>query len=163
MRRLLPAGYWRRDTRRKPAYWPGIPPGTPLPAAALCFSPWFDLTLSGDSVQTQAAADPVLDAASLRRYARAYAAAASLTQPLISPLYADLRGLPPLLIQVGTAEILLDDATRLAAVTREAGVAVTLQTWAGLFHVFQMAAFLPETREALAQVATFLAACRESP
>lgn len=135
--------------------------GTPLPVAAVCFSPWFDLTLSGDSIQTQAAADPVLDAASLSRYARAYAAAAPLEHPLISPLYADLRGLPPLLIQVGTAEILLDDATRLAAAAREAGVAVTLQVWEGLFHVFQMAPFLPETREALANVATFLAARRE--
>ena len=135
--------------------------GMPLPAAALCFSPWFDLTLSGDSIQTQAAADPVLDAASLSRYARAYAAAAPLEHPLISPLYADLRGLPPLLIQVGTAEILLDDATRLAAAAREVGVAVTLQVWEGLFHVFQMAPFLPETREALAKVAAFLAARRE--
>ncbi len=131
--------------------------GTPLPTAAFCLSPWCDLILSGDSIQTQAAADPVLDAASLSRYARAYAAAHPLEHPLISPLYADLRGLPSLLIQVGTAEILLDDATGLAAVAREAGVSVTLQTWEGLFHVFQMASFLPETSEALAQVADFLA------
>ena len=135
--------------------------GTPLPAAALCLSPWFDLTLRGDSIQTQAAADPVLDAASLGRYARAYAADAPLEHPLISPLYADLRGLPPLLIQVGTTEILLDDATRLAEAAREAGVAVTLQTWEGLFHVFQMASFLPETQEALVNIAAFLASCRE--
>jgi len=135
--------------------------GTPLPAAATCFSPWFDLTLSGASVRTQAGADALLDAASLRRYARAYAADYPLEHPLLSPLYADLRGLPPLLIQVGTAEILLDDATRLASAARKAGVAVTLQTWEGLFHVFQMASFLPETGQALANVSAFLASCRD--
>jgi acetyl esterase/lipase len=132
----------------------------PLPAAALCFSPWFDLTLSGASIQTQAAADPLLDAVSLRRYARAYAGDAPLDHPLISPLHAELHGLSPLLIQVGTAEILLDDAVRLADAARKVGVGVTLQTWEGLFHVFQMLPFLPETDEALAEVASFLAACR---
>lgn len=136
--------------------------GMALPAAAVCFSPWCDLTLSGESLQTQAAADPLLNAATLRRYAEAYAATMPPEHPLISPLYADLRGLPPLLIQVGTAEVLLDDAVRLTAAAREAGVMVTLQIWEELFHVFQMAPFLPETQEALANVAVFLASLRSA-
>ncbi len=131
--------------------------GTPLPAAAVCLSPWLDLTLSGASVRAQAAADPILDAASLDRYARAYAAGQPLNRPLLSPLFADLRGLPPVLLQVGAAEILFDDATRLAEAARAAGVAVTLQTWPGLFHVFQLFAFLPETARAVAQIAEFVA------
>ena len=135
--------------------------GTPLPAAAVCLSPWLDLTLSGASVRTQAAADPILDAASLDRYARAYAADQPLNHPLLSPLFADLRGLPPMLLQAGAAEILFDDATRLAAAARAAGVAVTLQTWEGLFHVFQMFSFLPETARAVAQVAEFMASLPE--
>lgn len=129
--------------------------GMPLPTAAVCLSPWLDLTLSGASVHSQAAADPILDAASLERYARAYAAGQPLNHPLLSPLFADLRGLPPLLLQVGCAEILLDDSTRLAETARAAGTAVRLQSWAGLFHVFQMFPFLPESASAVAQVAEF--------
>ena len=135
--------------------------GTPLPAAAVCLSPWLDLTLSGASVHTQAAADPILDAASLDRYARAYAAGQPLNHPLLSPLFADLRGLPPVLLQAGGAEILFDDATRLTAAARAAGMAVTLQTWEGLFHVFQMFSFLPETARAVAQVTEFVASLPE--
>ncbi len=130
--------------------------GQPLPAAAICISPWTDLALTGDSMRSKAAVDPILDAASLARYARDYAGDAPLTSPLISPLYADLAGLPPLLIQVGTDEILLDDATRLAECARQAGVPVTLETWAGLFHVFPAAPFLPETAQAMAQAARFV-------
>jgi acetyl esterase/lipase len=134
---------------------------TPLPAAAVCLSPWLDLTLSGASVRTQATADPILDAASLDRYARAYAAGQPLNHPLLSPLFADLRGLPPVLLQAGSAEILFDDATRLTAAARATGVAVTLQTWEGLFHVFQMFSFLPETAKAVAQVTEFVASLPE--
>ena len=137
--------------------------GTALPAAAVCFSPWLDLTLSGASVRTQAAADPILDAASLDRYARAYAAGHPLNHPLLSPLFADLRGLPPVLLQVGSEEILFDDSTRLAEDARAAGVAVTLQTWEGLFHVFQMFSFLPETARAVEHVAKFLSNIAETP
>lgn len=131
--------------------------GLPLPAGAICLSPWVDLTLSGESIRSKAASDPILDAASLGRYAAAYAAQTPLASPLISPLFADLQGLPPMLIQAGTEEILLDDATRLAERAGQAGVSVTLETWDGLFHVFPVMAFLPETRQALQQVSTFVA------
>ncbi len=130
--------------------------GRPLPAGAICISPWTDLALTGDSIGRKAAVDPILDAASLARYARDYAGNAPLTAPLISPLYADLSGLPPLLIQAGMDEILLDDATRLAEGARKVGVGVTLETWVGLYHVFPMVPFLPETTQALVQAARFV-------
>jgi acetyl esterase/lipase len=129
----------------------------PLPAGAICFSPWVDLALTGPSAHSGAVADPMLTASILARYAAACAGETPLTHPLLSPLYADLRGLPPLLIQVGTREILLDDAVRLARRAEEAGVSVALQKWEGLFHVFQFAPFLPESRQALALVADYCA------
>ena len=80
-----------------------------------------------------------------------------LKTPLISPLYADLSGLPPLLIQVGTEDILLDDSTRLAERARAAGVEVTLDVWEGMMHVFQFSAgFVPEARRAIATVGAFM-------
>ncbi len=129
--------------------------GNALPAGAVCLSPWTDLTLSGDSVQSKAKSDPMLHADHLRQCARDYAGAQPLTLPLISPLYADLAGLPPLLIQVGTDEILLDDTTRLADQARAAGVDVTLEIWDDMFHVFQMLGFLKETKKALVHIAEF--------
>lgn len=131
--------------------------GTPLPAGAICLSPWVDLALTGAAIRDKAAVDPILDAASLSAYAAAYAGAAALTSPQISPLYADLRGLPPLLIQAGSDELLLDDATRLAQKAHKAGVTVTLQIWDGLFHVFPAMPFLPEARQALQEAARFVA------
>lgn len=130
---------------------------TPLPAGAVCLSPWTDLALTGDSIHSQARADPILTPQSLEQYARYYAGEHDRTAPLISPLYADLRGLPPLLIQVGTAEILLDDARRCAEAARAAGVEVTLEVWDGMCHVFQMFAFFPETKQALRQITAFTA------
>jgi acetyl esterase/lipase len=129
--------------------------GQPLPAGAVCISPWADLTLSGASIQGQARADSILDADSLEMYARLYAGDRDRASPLISPLFADLRGLPPLLIQVGTDEILLDDARRCAVRARQAGVDVTLEVWDGMFHVFQLVPFLPETKRAVGQIAGF--------
>ena len=79
-----------------------------------------------------------------------------LTSPLISPLYAKLEDLPPLLIQVGADEILLDDAIRFATKARNDGVNVTLEVWDEMFHVFQLIPFLPEAKQALAQIATFV-------
>jgi acetyl esterase/lipase len=129
--------------------------GKPLPAGAVCISPWTDLALTGASIERKASADPVLDADDLVIYARYYAGERDLTSPLISPLYADLTGLPPLLIQVGTDEILLDDAARCADRARAAGVEVTLEIWDGMFHVFQMLPFLRETKNALEHIAAF--------
>lgn len=139
--------------------------GEILPAGAVCISPWTDLALTGDSIQDKAATDPILDADSLATYARYYAGDKALTFPLLSPLYADLKGLPPLLIQVGTEEILLDDAVRYADKARAAGVEVTLEVWDEMFHVFQMLPFFPETRKAVASIAAFVSqrfACAET-
>lgn len=129
--------------------------GKPLPAGAVCISPWTDLTLSGASIQSKAAVDPVLDADSLERYAMLYAGERDRSSPLISPLFADLSGLPPLLIQVGTDEILLDDATRCAERARQAGVEVSLEVWDEMFHVFQLVPFLPETQKAVEYIVRF--------
>lgn len=129
----------------------------PQPAAAVLLSPWIDLTLSGASITGKAAADPALTADGLRRRAADYVAGASPTDPLISPLFADLTGLPPLLIQVGSSEILLDDATALAARAAAADVAVTLQVTPGVPHVFQgFAAILDEGEAALSRAGSFL-------
>jgi acetyl esterase/lipase len=130
--------------------------GQPLPAGAVCLSPWTDLALTGASIETQAQADPILAAHILRRHAQYYAGDRDLTTPLISPLYADLTGLPPLLFQVGTDEILLDDARRCAHKARQAGVEVSLDVYEGMFHVFQMVRFLPETKQSIRRIAEFV-------
>ena len=130
--------------------------GHPLPAGAVCISPWTDLALTGDSIQDKAQIDPILSPGDLDMYAGYYAGEYERTWPLLSPLYADLQGLPPLLIQVGTDEILLDDAVRCASKARKTGVDVTLETWDGMFHVFQMFPFLPETKRAVESIAKFV-------
>ena len=131
--------------------------GEALPAGAVFLSPWTDLALTGDSIQGKAATDPILDPESLAMYAGYYAGNHELTSPLLSPLYADLQGLPPLLIQVGTEEILLDDAVRCADKARAAGVDVTLEVWDEMFHIFQMLPFFPETKKAIEHIAAFVA------
>jgi monoterpene epsilon-lactone hydrolase len=130
--------------------------GHPLPAGAVCISPWTDLALTGDSIRSKAHIDPILAPSDLHAYAGYYAGEVKRTEPLLSPLYADLEGLPPLLIQVGSDEILLDDAVRCAGKARAAGVDVTLETWDGMFHVFQMFPFLTETKRALESIAAFV-------
>jgi acetyl esterase/lipase len=130
--------------------------GKLLPAGAVCISPWTDLTLSGASIQGKAQVDCMLDADSLEMYAKLYAGERDRTSPLISPLFADLSGLPPLLIQVGSDEILLDDARRCTARARQAGVDVILEIWDEMFHVFQLVPFLPETKRAVGQIAEFV-------
>ncbi len=127
-----------------------------LPAGAVCLSPWTDLALTGPSIQGNAKVDPILDLDSLHIYAKYYAAQNEITNPLISPLYADLHGLPPLLIQVGGNEILLDDAVRLHKNALNDGVNATLKIWHHMFHVFQMISFLPETKEALQSITEFV-------
>ena len=101
-------------------------------------------------------ADVILHPETLRSYARWYAPQEDLKSPLISPLYADLGGLPPLLIQVGSDEILLDDASRLAVRARAAGVPVTLEVAKGMFHCYQMIPLLPEAKQAVARIAEFV-------
>jgi len=111
--------------------------GVPLPAAAVLLSPFADLTLTGDSIDTLDGVDPLFTRASLEEYVTAYLAGQDPAHELASPPLADLRGLPPLLIQVGAHEILLDDAVRLAARAGVADVDVTLEIVAGVPHVFQ--------------------------
>lgn len=131
--------------------------GETLPAGALLFSPWTDLAVTGQSVTRNAATDPLLDAALVAPVARLYLGDASATNPLASPVYADLRGLPPVFIQVSDSEILLDDSQRIAENARRSGVVATLRTWPGLPHVWHLfAPFLPEGRDALREAAAFV-------
>ncbi|MFC1439444.1 alpha/beta hydrolase [Streptacidiphilus sp. N1-10] len=133
--------------------------GLPQPASAAVFSPWTDLTLSGGSLVGKAAVDPSLTAAGLRTRAGDYLGATDPAVPTASPLFADLTGLPPLLVQVGSHEILLDDATRLAARAAEHDVRVDLQVWPQVPHVFQsFAAMLDEADAALDAAAAFVRA-----
>ncbi len=131
--------------------------GQALPAAAFALSPWVDLALTGDSLHSNAAHDPALTLAQLQEFAGWYLGDTDPHTPLASPLYADLSGLPPLFIQVGTAEILLDDARQLAARAQAAGVSVTLDEWPEMIHGWQgFAGFMPEAFEALERVGEFL-------
>jgi acetyl esterase/lipase len=133
--------------------------GLAQPSAAVLMSPWADLTLSGDSVSGKAPLDPVLTPEGLARRAADYLADGDPAGELVSPIFADLTGLPPLLIQAGSHEILLDDATRLAAHAAAADVAVTLEVTPGVPHVFQgFAAILDQGEAALTSAGEFLRA-----
>ncbi|RLT34701.1 MAG: alpha/beta hydrolase [Chloroflexi bacterium] len=131
--------------------------GLPLPAAAFALSPWTDLAATGDSLRTRARQDPWFKPEGVPIAAAYYVGNAAPTNPLISPLYGDLAGLPSLLIHVGDYEILLDDSTRLAAKARAAGVDVTLRVWEGMWHVFQtLAARVPEARRSVDEVGAWV-------
>jgi acetyl esterase/lipase len=133
--------------------------GLPQPAAALLISPWADLTGKAASHSTKAAEDPTLTAEALRISADYYLGGASAEHPLASPIHADLSGLPPLLIQVGSAEILLDDAVALAAAAGRANAAVRLEIWPDMPHVWHAFAFmLPEGQKAIDTAGAFLRA-----
>ena len=127
----------------------------PMPAGAVLFSPWTDLTSSGASVRTRADADPMIGPEILLPMAAHYAGNQPSSTPGISPLFGDFDGLPPLLIQVGDAEVLLDDSTRLHERAQAAGVDSTLRVFPEAFHVFQAVPILPEAGEALAEVGVF--------
>jgi acetyl esterase/lipase len=138
--------------------------GLPQPSGAVLMSPWADLTLSGGSIGGKAAVDPALTPEGLRRRAVDYVAAGDRRAELVSPIFADLTGLPPLLIQAGSHEILLDDATRLAARAAAADVAVRLEVTPGVPHVFQgFAAMLDEGDAALTSAGEFLRAHLAGP
>lgn len=125
--------------------------GLPMPASALCYSPWTDLTGSGASVILNARRDPMLPGHRLQDAADLYAPSADHRDPLISPLFADFRGFPPLSIHVGSTEVLLDDSNRVADRARSAGVSVDLNIWPAQPHVFPvLARVIPEARTALA-------------
>jgi len=133
--------------------------GTPLPTCAVCISPWLDLSCSGESMKTRARQDPIIVPNRLRALGEAYLAGASPRDPLASPVFGQFRGLPPLLIHVGTAETLLDDSIRLADRARAAGVDVSLEMWDDMIHVWHaFAPLLPEADRALAGIGDFLRA-----
>jgi epsilon-lactone hydrolase len=131
--------------------------GTPLPSCAFLMSPYADLTLSGETLAEKQSVDPILTPEGLRVRVPDYVAGADASDPLISPVYGDLRGLPPLLIQAGSHEILLSDAVRLAGRAAVADVPVTLDVTSGAPHVFQgFAAILDEAGGALDRASDFL-------
>ncbi len=130
-----------------------------LPAAGVCLSPWIDLEGIGESMTTKAAEDPMVQKDVLTGMAKHYLAGKDPRTPLAAPLYADLAGLPPLLIQVGTSETLLDDSTRLAERARKAGVKVTYEPYEKMIHVFQIfAPMLDEGKEAIEKIGAFVKA-----
>ncbi|WP_210261277.1 alpha/beta hydrolase [Enterovirga aerilata] len=140
--------------------------GGPLPPSAALFSPWTDLALSGRSIQANDEAEALFFKDNLPGIARLYLGGAEPRTPLASPLYADLAGLPPLLIHVGEREILLDDALRLAERARDAGVEVTLKRWPVVPHGWQLLQrIVPEAAQSVAEAAEFLraAAGRRAP
>ncbi len=129
----------------------------PMPSSAFLMSPYADLTLSGGTIVDKQDVDPLFTGETLRRRVADYVAAANPSDPFISPVFADLRGLPPLLIQAGSHEILLSDAIRLAGRAAEADVATALEVTPGVPHVFQAyAAVLDEGNRALNRAAEFL-------
>jgi acetyl esterase/lipase len=130
--------------------------GDPLPAAGVCVSAIFDHAHTGESVTERAARDPLILPSSLKACSAAYLGGADPQTPLASPLYADLHGLPPLLIEMGSEEMLRDDSVRLAAKARAAGVDVTLEEWNEMIHVWHLFdSRLADGRKAIAGVGDF--------
>ena len=133
--------------------------GLPLPAAAFVMSPYVDLTLAGTTIDTRSEVDPLLSRELLQPRVADYISGQDAASGLISPLFADLSGLPPLIIQAGTHEVLLDDAVRLAGQAATADVEVTLDITPGVPHVFQAYhAILDEAAAALDRAGQFLSA-----
>jgi acetyl esterase/lipase len=133
--------------------------GLPLPACTWCSSPWTDLAMTGATMETKAAVDPLIQKPYLLELAALYLNGTDPRAPLVSPILADLRGLPPMLIQVGSSETLLDDSLRLAAVAGAAGVDTTLRIWPEMIHAFHL--FHPQLedgRKALAEAGAFIRA-----
>ena len=128
----------------------------PLPAAAVLISPWADLERTGRSMTTNAGRDQTIDAADLETMAKLYIGSNDPRNPLASPLHTDFRGFPPLLIQVGEAESLLDDSIRVAERAKAAGVKVDLEVWPDMVHVWHIyAKILPEGQKAIDKIGSF--------
>jgi len=131
--------------------------GEPLPAALFLLSPWTDLTFSGESVQAKRKVDPIFGHNGSPQYVSPYVGSYDPAYPLISPLFADLHGLPPVLIHVGSDEILLDDSTRVHEKLRTAGVESRLKVWEGMWHVFQVfAPYVPEAQRSIDIIGEFV-------
>lgn len=133
--------------------------GLPLPACGCCISPWTDLVGTGQTMDTKAGEDPMVNRDALNFFADLYVGGADKTEPLISPIFADLAGLPPLLVQVGTAETLLDDSRRLAMRARHQGVDVDYVEWQGMPHIWHIfAPLLQQSRDAVAELGRYMRA-----
>jgi epsilon-lactone hydrolase len=132
--------------------------GAPMPAAGVCISPWVDFEAEGESMTSRAAQDPLVTREMILNLAKMYMGEkGSLREPLAAPINAYLNDLPPLFIQVGNSETLLDDSTRLADKAKEAGVEATLQIWDEMPHVWHLAApNLPEGQEAIDKIGEFV-------
>ena len=130
--------------------------GDEMPGAIAAIAPFADLTGSGESMQSNRGIDPDLDWQSLGPGASAYAGDRDLQDPNLSPVFADLAGLPPLLIQVGSRDVLLSDSVTLAANAEASGVDVSIEVWEGLWHCFHFDPGLPEARQACDRIGTFL-------
>lgn len=131
--------------------------GMPMPHSAVLLSPWCDLSLSGDSMTLNAESDPMLPPEGLEKWAEAYLGERDRRAAFASPLFGDLRGMPPMIIQVGSTEILLSDARRLADKVKEAGGEVQLEVWPNMPHVFPvLAARIPEGKQAIVKLGEFL-------
>jgi acetyl esterase/lipase len=131
--------------------------GEPLPACAVFLSPALDCTMESVSISSFDGHDPMIRRASLLVLRRHYVPSPALfTNPDVSPLFAEFSGLPPLFFQVGSTELLRDEATRAASKAFESGVDVELELWPGATHVFQLAEFLPEARLAVDHIVRFV-------
>lgn len=131
--------------------------GLPMPAAAVCMSPWADLSCSGVGYSTRAESDPITDGDNISDLAKIYLNGEDPKSPLASPAFADLSGLPPLLIQVGSDEVLMGDSLLVEARAHDCGTKATLEIWAGMVHVWH--AFYPmlsEGQDAIDRIGSFL-------
>lgn len=130
--------------------------GDPLPAMGICISPWVDLSCSGQSYITKANIDPIVRQEEVLRYAAMYLGDKSPRTPLASPIFADLKGLPPLLIQVGSEEVLLEDSIGLDRRAKEAGIDSTIEVWDDMIHVWHwFAPMLKEGRAAIERIGEY--------
>jgi epsilon-lactone hydrolase len=131
--------------------------GLPLPAAGVLISPWADLTCSGDTLATNADDEPMIPINALRFVSASYSRGEDPAAPMLSPIYADLSGLPPLMIQVSAIEVLLSDAERVAQRALDCGVSCRYQVWEGMIHVFQaLAGWVPEASLAVQELGAFV-------
>lgn len=131
--------------------------GSPLPAAGICLSPCTDLAITGDSIKTKSEEEIMLSEFEIVEAVKLYLKDVDRKHPVASPLYADLTGLPPLLLQTGTAEMLLDDTIRFAEKAKNEGVEVTVDLWTDMFHVFQIFGnLMPESKKAIEKIGEFI-------
>ncbi len=128
-----------------------------LPAAAVCLSPWTDLALTGDSIKTKEKEELLLTETELEQTAKIYLRNTDSKNPLASPLYVNMEGLPPILLQTGTEEILLDDTIRFAERAEKSGVKITSDIWSGMWHGFQLYGnLMPESKKAIKKIGEFI-------